>query len=101
MYYQAAYSGDLQDPNYLMVPNPRHYYTIDARRLASRHKTSQQDKQVLYGVKQFNLDPEKGLKYLEEKCVIEFTPDSIAKFLFDQDRLSKKQIGENYTDRNL
>ena len=85
--------GDVQDPDYLMVPCPRHYYTIDAKRLTSRHKNSQQSKQLLYGVKQFNLDPEKGLKYLEERFLVQSTPDSIAKFLFEQDRLSKKQIG--------
>ena len=75
------------------VENPRNYYTIDAKRLTSRHKTSQQDKQVLYGVKQFNLDPGKGLNYLQDKLLVQETPESIAQFLFEQDRLSKKAIG--------
>ena len=75
------------------VENPRNYYTIDAKRLTSRHKTSQQDKQLLYGVKQFNLDPGKGLKYLQDKLLVQETPESIAQFLFEQDRLSKKAIG--------
>jgi len=87
--------GELQDSNSLMVPHPQLYYTIDARRLASRHKKSQQDRQLLYGVKQFNLDPKEGLKYLEEKGFLRLNPENIAKFLFEQDRLSKRQIG-NY-----
>ena len=49
---------------------------------------------LLHGVKQFNLHPERGLKYLEENGFVENTPQSLAKFLFRQERLSKKQIGE-------
>ena len=49
---------------------------------------------LLYGVKQFNLQPERGLKYLQENGFLENNPDSVAKFLFRQERLSKKQIGE-------
>ena len=49
---------------------------------------------LLHGVKQFNLHPERGLKYLEENGFLENTPQSLAKFLFRQERLSKKQIGE-------
>jgi Sec7-like guanine-nucleotide exchange factor len=39
------------------------------------------------------LEPERGLKYLEESGFVDQTPESIAKFLFRQERLSKKQIG--------
>lgn len=48
---------------------------------------------LLYGVKQFNLQPDRGLKYLEENGFVENNPESVAKFLFRQERLSKKQIG--------
>ena len=48
---------------------------------------------LLHGVKQFNLQPERGLKYLQENGFLESTPESVAKFLFRQERLSKKQIG--------
>ena len=50
-------------------------------------------RKLLNGIKQFNLDPERGLKYLEESGFLENTPESVAKFLFRQERLSKKQIG--------
>ena len=49
---------------------------------------------LLYGVKQFNLQPERGLKYLQENGFLENNPESVAQFLFRQERLSKKQIGE-------
>lgn len=70
------------------------YYTIDSRRLASKHQKTQHDRKLLNGIKQFNLEPEKGLKYLEESGFLEKTPESVAKFLFRQERLSKKQIGK-------
>ena len=34
---------------------------------------------LLHGVKQFNLHPERGLKYLEENGFVEPTPQSLAK----------------------
>lgn len=74
--------------------NPALYYTIDSRRLASKHKKSLRERKLLTGVKQFNLDPDNGLKYLEESGFIEPNPQSTAKFLFRQERLSKKQIGK-------
>jgi len=70
------------------------YYTIDSRRLASKHKKSLRERKLWNGVKQFNLDPERGLKYLQEFGFIKSDPESVAKFLFRQERLSKKQIGK-------
>ena len=66
--------------------------TID-RSLSARSKRQQKDRLLLHGVKQFNLDPVKGLKLLEERGFLEMTPESVAQFLFRQERLSKKQIG--------
>ena len=43
------------------------------------------------------MDPEEGLKYLQEFNFIDNTPESVAKFLFRQERLSKKQIGKIVT----
>ena len=71
-----------------------HYYTIDSRNLASRHKLSAQDKNLQQAAKQFNLDPDKGLKILEDKGFIKLEPLSIAQFLLSHGRLSKKQIGK-------
>ena len=51
-------------------------------------------RKLLYGVKQFNLEPSRGLKYLQESAFVTTDPESVAKFLFRQERLSKKQIGE-------
>jgi len=63
-----------------VIPNPALYYTIDSRRLASKHKKSLKERKLLNGVKAFNLEPEKGLKYLQEFNFIDSTPQSVAKF---------------------
>ena len=51
------------------------------------------DKNLLHGIKQFNLDPNKGLEILEEKGFVKIEEESLASFLLNQERLSKKQIG--------
>jgi len=75
-------------------PHPNLYFTLDSRRLASMHRKSQRDMKLMYGVKQFNLDPKRGLDYLHEAGFLDQTStESVASFLFRQERLSKKQIG--------
>jgi hypothetical protein len=56
-------------------------------------------RRLLTGVKKFNLEPERGLAYLEEEGFFSHTPQAVARFLFRQERLSKKQIGQNYCRR--
>ena len=56
-------------------------------------------RKLLYGVKQFNLEPSRGLKYLEEAAFVTDDPESVAKFLFRQERLSKRQIGEEENNK--
>ena len=51
-------------------------------------------RKLLDGVKQFNLDPKAGLEYLVNAGFVQHTPKDVAMFLFRQERLSKKQIGE-------
>jgi cytohesin len=52
------------------------------------------NKQLSIGKKRFNMDPKKGIEYLVEHDILEETPDSIAKFLFDGDGLNKTAIGD-------
>ncbi len=42
----------------------------------------------------FNAKPQKGVQFLIQHKLVEDSPDSIAKFLFDTEALSKKKIGE-------
>lgn len=74
----------------------QNYFTIDARNLASRHCSAKnlQDKKLLHGVKQFNLDPKRGLDYLSKGGFLDKScPKEVALFLHREGRLSKKQIG--------
>ena len=64
--------------------------TLDPKRMA---KLANIDKNLLHGIKQFNLDPSKGLEILEEKGFVKIEEESLASFLLNQERLSKKQIG--------
>ena len=58
------------------------YYTIDSRRLASmHHKKSSRNSKLLYGVKQFNLDPKKGLSVLQESGFLP-SPATVEKVRF-------------------
>jgi len=70
------------------------YYTLDSRRTISKHQKNQDERKLLYGIKHFNLNVQKGLKILQEGGFVDETPESVAKFLFRQERLSKKQIGK-------
>ena len=68
------------------------FMTLDPKRMA---KLANIDKNLLHGIKQFNLDPSKGLEILEEKGFVKIEEESLASFLLNQERLSKKQIGES------
>ena len=68
------------------------YYTIDSRRLG-KHQKNQEERKLLHGIKHFNLNVQKGLKILQEGGFVDKSPESVAIFLFRQERLSKKQIG--------
>ena len=67
------------------------FMTLDPRRMA---KLANIDKHLLHGIKQFNLDPSKGLDILEERGFVKIEEESLASFLLNQERLSKKQIGK-------
>ena len=71
------------------------FMTMDSKRMAQMCNRPVIDKKLLHGIKQFNLDPAKGLEILEEKGYIKMEPQSLASFLLNQERLSKKQIGQN------
>ena len=64
------------------------YFTIDTRRLASKHsRKTLVDKKLLKCVKKFNLDPKAGIMMLEENGFLDAkNPEEIATFLFREGR---------------
>ena len=70
------------------------FMTMDCKGMAQMCNRPAIDKKLLHGIKQFNLDPAKGLQILEERGYIKMEPQTLAAFLLNQERLSKKQIGE-------
>jgi len=63
-------------------------------------KTICRVKQISIGKKRFNMDPKKGIEYLIEHDILENTPESIAKFLFDGEGLNKTAIGDYLGERH-
>ncbi|TRY80813.1 hypothetical protein TCAL_09275 [Tigriopus californicus] len=77
-------------------PHSQGYFTLDPRRQGSKHyKKSMRDKSLLYGIKQYNLEPKRGIEYLLNAGFLpENDAKSVAQFLFREGRLSKRQIGK-------
>lgn len=77
----------------------------DLKRLEStndfdcNHPSSFGSRQLSIGKKRFNMDPKKGVEYLIEHDILDETPESIAKFLFDGDGLNKTAIGNYLGER--
>ena len=69
------------------------FFTMDAKRMAQFLNKPVHDKNLLHGIKQFNLDPARGLNLLVSGGFVKMEAESLAEFLFNQERLSKKQIG--------
>lgn len=77
----------------------------DLKRLESTNEfdcttTNFKTKQISIGRKRFNMDQRKGIEYLIEHDILENTPDSIAKFLFDGEGLNKTAIGDYLGERS-
>ena len=70
------------------------FYTMDPKRMAQLLNKPTFDKNLLHGIKQFNLDPSRGLHLLVQAGFVQMEAESLAEFMFNQERLSKKQIGE-------
>ena len=71
------------------------FFTMDAKRMAQFLNKPVYDKNLLHGIKQFNLDPTRGLNLLVTGGFVKMEAESLAEFLFNQERLSKKQIGKS------
>ena len=69
------------------------FFTMDAKRMAQFLNKPVYDKNLLHGIKQLNLDPSRGLNLLVSGGFVKMEAESLAEFLFNQERLSKKQIG--------
>ena len=64
------------------------YFTIDSRRLASKHsRRNLVDRKLMQCVKQFNLDPKIGIEMLGDNGIVDpSNPEEIAVFLFREGR---------------
>ncbi|PWA28387.1 hypothetical protein CCH79_00016404, partial [Gambusia affinis] len=63
-------------------------------------KTSQRNKQIAMGRKKFNMDPKKGIQFLQENDLLQNTPEDIAQFLYKGEGLNKTVIGDYLGERD-
>ncbi|KAL6077477.1 Brefeldin A-inhibited guanine nucleotide-exchange protein 1 [Balamuthia mandrillaris] len=60
-------------------------------------KKKQLKQQLQEGIEKFNINPTKGIQYLEAAGILEHTPESVAKFLKENnEKLDKYQIGQYF-----
>ncbi|XP_028841288.1 cytohesin-3 isoform X2 [Denticeps clupeoides] len=50
-------------------------------------------KRFLCGKKKFNMEPKKGIQYLLDNAILEWTPQAVAEFLYKEEGLNKTAIG--------
>ncbi|KAG5278771.1 hypothetical protein AALO_G00102580 [Alosa alosa] len=62
-------------------------------------KLIERGKQLSRGKKKFNMDPKKGVNYLVENKLLDWTPQVVAEFLYKQDGLNKTAIGDFLGER--
>ncbi|TNM97364.1 hypothetical protein fugu_015520 [Takifugu bimaculatus] len=63
-------------------------------------KTTQRNKQIAMGRKKFNMDPKKGIQFLQENDLLQNTPEDIAQFLYKGEGLNKTVIGDYLGERD-
>uniref|UniRef100_A0A4W4F8X8 Cytohesin 3 n=1 Tax=Electrophorus electricus TaxID=8005 RepID=A0A4W4F8X8_ELEEL len=63
-------------------------------------KTTQRNKQIAIGRKKFNMDPEKGIRFLLDNDLLQHTPEDIAQFLYKGEGLNKTVIGDYLGERD-
>lgn len=63
-------------------------------------KANSRTSKLNIGKKRFNMDPKKGLEYLIMNDILQNSPESIARFLFEGEGLNKTAIGDYLGERN-
>jgi Sec7-like guanine-nucleotide exchange factor len=67
---------------------------VEVNSAAGNVEKSEPRKHFFVGVRKFNENPEKGIKYLIENNIINEDEENIAKFLFENAKLSKDKVGD-------
>lgn len=52
------------------------------------------------GCKKFNMDPKKGIEFLVQNSLLEYTENEVAQFLYKGEGLSKTAIGDYLGEKN-
>ncbi|XP_071031804.1 cytohesin-3-like isoform X3 [Oncorhynchus clarkii lewisi] len=63
------------------------------------NKNVVRNKRFLSGKKKFNMDPKKGIQYLVDNDLLEWTAEAVAEFLYKEEGLNKTAIGNFLGER--
>uniref|UniRef100_A0A673WHG5 Cytohesin 4a n=1 Tax=Salmo trutta TaxID=8032 RepID=A0A673WHG5_SALTR len=63
------------------------------------NKNVVRNKRFLSGKKKFNMDPQKGIQYLVDNDLLEWTAEAVAEFLYKEEGLNKTAIGNFLGER--
>uniref|UniRef100_UPI003AAB30B3 cytohesin-1-like isoform X2 n=1 Tax=Centroberyx gerrardi TaxID=166262 RepID=UPI003AAB30B3 len=72
---------------------------IQSTELDEQNKNVMRNKRFLCGKKKFNMDPKKGIHYLVENDLLEWTAETVAEFLYKEEGLNKTAIGNFLGER--
>ncbi|XP_071398464.1 cytohesin-2 isoform X1 [Centroberyx affinis] len=72
---------------------------IQSTELDEQNKNVVRNKRFLCGKKKFNMDPKKGIHYLVENDLLEWTAETVAEFLYKEEGLNKTAIGNFLGER--
>ncbi|KAM4597874.1 cytohesin-2 [Polymixia lowei] len=67
--------------------------------LDEQNKNDVRNRRFLCGKKKFNMDPKKGIHYLVENDLLEWTAETVAEFLYKEEGLNKTAIGNFLGER--
>ncbi|XP_037540964.1 brefeldin A-inhibited guanine nucleotide-exchange protein 2 [Nematolebias whitei] len=66
-----------------------------------QYEVIKQQKEIIeQGIDLFNKKPKRGVQYLQDQCMLGSTPEDIAQFLHQEDRLDTTQVGEFLGENN-
>lgn len=63
-------------------------------------KNNNKSKQMSIGRKKFNMDPKKGIEYLQGNGLLQATPEDVAGYLYKGEGLNKTAIGDYLGEKN-
>ncbi|XP_075999270.1 cytohesin-2-like [Genypterus blacodes] len=99
VYSLKTQGHDLEDIEKLRLDIDKGMPAIHNADAEKQNKKDERNRRFLYGKKKFNMDPKKGIRYLVEHKLLEWTAETVAEFLYKEEGLNKSAIGNLLGER--